>query len=82
MVTFSLIGNELFAWRVKFDEKNYPTKGEGNYPISSFNTFNEAMFSIFVYLANDGWTGILFDHKRATSWLMAAPFCLSVLIIG
>lgn len=82
MVTFSLLGMELFAWKVKFNEDNFPTQGKGAYPGSTFNTFNEAMFSVFIILANDGWTTILFDHYRATSWYTAVPYFLSVLVIG
>jgi voltage-dependent calcium channel L type alpha-1D len=89
LVTYSLIGQELFAWRVKFDMNNIPIKEplenkdlEGDFPLANFNTFNEALFSVFIVLANDEWVNIMADHYRAESGIASVPFFMSLLFLG
>ena len=37
---------------------------KGQVPNSTFNTFIDAILSVFIILMNDGWTTIFFDHAR------------------
>ena len=76
---------ELFAYRVKFDneDKVVPFDDKkGIYPDSTFNTFLEAIISVFIVLANDGWSTVYITHYRATGWLKSTIFFVSLLIIG
>jgi len=90
MFIYSLLGMELFAYKVKFDEDDWPIQGgdesigqmEGTYPDSTFNTFLEAFVTVFIVLANDGWSTIYINHYRATGWLKSTVFFVSLLIIG
>jgi hypothetical protein len=84
MFIYSLLGMELFAYRVKFDEddKVVPSSEKGIYPDSTFNTFLEAIISVFIVLANDGWSTVYITHYRATGWLKSTIFFVSLLIIG
>ena len=62
MFTYTLLGMELFAYRAKFNDKNVlDLTSNGRYPASTFNTFYEAALSVFIVLANDGWTDIYFN---------------------
>ena len=90
---FSLVGMELFAFQVKFDDNAEPIDPAnildadgndipGNYPDSTFNTFLEAMISVFIVLANDGWSTIYINHKRATGSTKSNIFFISLLIVG
>lgn len=90
---FSLVGMELFAFQVKFDDNDEPIDPAnildadgndipGNYPDSTFNTFLEAMISVFIVLANDGWSTIYINHKRATGSTKSNIFFISLLIVG
>jgi hypothetical protein len=40
------------------------------------------MYSVFIVLANDGWTTIFFNHYRSLAGFQATPFFLSLMILG
>jgi predicted membrane protein len=69
---------------VKFDPiTNQPTHADnGRYPRSNFNTALESFLSVFIVLANDGWTKIFFDYYRATNPIGATLFFLFILFLG
>ena len=75
---------ELFAYKVKFDADNKPVSMDekGEYPASNFNTFLQAFYSVFIVLANDGWSAIYFDCYRAVSGLSSTLFFLTLLSFG
>ena len=64
---------ELFAATCSFNENDEPILNDyengigemtGRIPDANFNEFLDAMLSVFIILANDGWTNIYFDHAR------------------
>ena len=67
MFVYSLLGMELFANKVKFNEHDLPAYGDedGSYPDSTFNSFLESFVSVFITLANDGWSTIYINHYRS-----------------
>jgi len=80
---YSLLGMELFAYKVRFNEDNiFENSEDGEFPASTFNSFVEAFYSVFIVLANDGWTTIYLNHYRATDGFRASSFFLSLLVIG
>jgi hypothetical protein len=82
IIMFTLLGMELFAFRVRFDKEDRFDPDGKYYPDSTFNTFAEGFFSVFILLANDGWTTIYFNHYRAALGFTATPYFLSLLILG
>jgi hypothetical protein len=50
--TYMLIGMELFSHRIQTIEAS----------TSTYNTVIEAFLSVFIVLANDGWTNIYTNH--------------------
>jgi len=76
MFTFSMLGMELFANKLRFgfDDKAVPYFGDYSndpkvsrnysYPPSNFDNFPNAFISVFIVLTNDGWTPIYWDHYR------------------
>ena len=70
LFTYSLIGLELFASRLE------------SLVASRFDTFLQAFLSVFIVLANDGWTRIFIDHYRATNSILACAYFLSLIVIG
>ena len=82
--TYTLLGMEIFAYRVKFDSSNRPISDdqEGEYPKFNFNGILNAFISVFIVLANDGWTNIYYDHYRATEPVSTTIFFLSLLVVG
>lgn len=76
MFIYALVGMELFAFKVMFDqngaplsekqiEEDYNEQMMGVYPDSTFNTFSEAILSVFIVLLNDGWSTIYIEHEQA-----------------
>lgn len=54
----------------------------GTSPPSNFDNFLHGITSVFIVLANDGWTVIFFDHYRAVGKVLPTFYFLSLLIIG
>ena len=60
---------------------------QGRIPDSDFNSFIDAVLSVFIVLANDGWSTIYFDHARAfradgKSTALPTIFFIMLIIIG
>lgn len=79
---YTLLGMELFAFKVRFDDNGNPTDDGGSAPSSNFDDFLEAFTSVFIVLANDGWSTIYFEHYRACGGLISSLFFISLLLIG
>jgi hypothetical protein len=74
----------IFSWKVRFNPKTNATdlSENGEYPDSTFNTFLEAFISVFIVLANDGWTKIYINHYRAVDPIASSIFFITLVIIG
>lgn len=83
LFTFMLLGLEVYAYRVKFNLDNkLDLSDEGIYPRSNFNTPINALLSVFIVLANDGWSEIYSTHARATDFISSTFFFIVILILG
>ena len=51
-------------------------------PDQNFDNFFNATVSVFILIANDGWTPIYFDHYRAVGGVLATAYFLGTVIIG
>lgn len=80
---YTLLGRELFAYNVYFDENgNYtsnPAKGES--PRNNFNSFVDAIITIFIVLTGEQWNKIMYDSYRYEKYT-ALAFFLSLIMIG
>ncbi len=77
---YLLIGQELYSYKLPpVTDENLLT----DFHQSSFNSFLESFLSVFIVLANDGWTRLYIAHYRATdSSITSTIFFFSLLIIG
>ena len=91
MFTYTIFGLEMFAYTLSFDENNVPVEDPyrngpdnviGTPPNENFNTFLDATLSVFIVLANDGWSTIYFNHYRVLGPVAPTLFFVSLLIIG
>ena len=94
--SFAILGMELFAATLSFDKDGVPLIDDysnglenmiGTKPDSTFNTFLDATISVFIVLANDGWSTIYFDHARVfrhkgQSIALPTIYFISLIIIG
>jgi len=83
--TSCLLGREIFSYKVAFDSKDKPVpwNSEGKiFPDSTFNTFLDSFLSVFIVLANDGWSSIYIDHYRAVNSLAATLYFFVLLMLG
>ena len=90
MFIYSLLGMEMFAYRIKFNGRNkdyplnpieVPDTNTGWYPRSNFNTFLNAMVTVFGILIGENWNSTMYDHLRAGS-RTAYVFFISLFIFG
>lgn len=71
MFIFTLLGMELFAYRIKYDneDKEKPIDSddvsEGFYPRASFNTFGLGFTTIFIVFIGEDWNSVMYDHYRS-----------------
>jgi voltage-dependent calcium channel L type alpha-1D len=61
---FALLGMNMFAFKVAFNENDELDLENGTPPDSNFNTFLNAFTTVFIVLTADGWSGIYFQHYR------------------
>jgi voltage-dependent calcium channel L type alpha-1D len=67
---YTILGMQLFAYEVSFDDSNVPIENafadpsniKGTQPWWNFDNFLDSSLSVFIVLANDGWTSIYFDY--------------------
>jgi len=90
---FAILGMELFAQRLRFnfaDEQvpyfqapgNETTSDIWSVPDSNFDSFFNATLSVFIVLANDGWTVIYFDHYRVVGVATSTLFFCGLVLFG
>ena len=73
---------EIYGYKVKINEDDEVDLANGTSPSSNFDYFLEALASIFIVLANDGWTVIFFNHYRAVNAALSICFFVVLLLIG
>jgi voltage-dependent calcium channel L type alpha-1D len=77
---YSLLGMELFAYRVKFDENDVVDEN-GQSPRTNFDEFQYAIITIFIVLIGEDWNNVMYAYVRATNSL-AIAFFMSLMILG
>ena len=75
MFIFTLLGMELFAYRVKYDDDGNPiadpetSDKSGEYPRASFNDFRLGFTTIFIVFIGEDWNSVMYDHTRSQGTL-------------
>lgn len=92
MFTYIILGMEIFSSTLRFNQKNelIPFFGPGGDDVSinfskpdgNYNTFLNANISVFIMLANDGWTPLFFNHYRANNGAAATLYFLTLIVLG
>ena len=68
MFTYTLLGMELFSYKVQFDDDNNVVTTGGEYARANFNYFLKGMTTIFIVLIGEDWPSVMHDHLRATKF--------------
>lgn len=79
---YTLLGMELFAYQLKFNDTHEYDPINGVSPRRNFDTFINSFISIFIILTNDGWAQIFYDCYRSTTPSAAIIFFLTFILIG
>ena len=58
---------EFFAFNGKFNSLGEVDNTNGVYPDSNFNSFLDAITTVFIVLTNDGWSNIYFNYYRGVN---------------
>lgn len=72
---YSLLGLELFAYKVKNDQTGMPPK-------HNFNNFLNSFLTVFVTLTGDDWNLKMLDFYVGYSPALSVIFFTTLLIIG
>ena len=79
---YTLLGRELFAYNVKFDEENKISReDDAKSPRENFDTFPNAIITIFIVLTGEQWNQIWYDSYQYQKYISIA-FFLSLIMIG
>jgi voltage-dependent calcium channel L type alpha-1D len=83
MFIYTLLGMELYAYRVIFNNENLDSVASepGEYPRANFNTFLSGFTTIFMVLIGDDWNTTMYEHVRAKGY-GAIFFFISLYIFG
>ena len=82
---YALIGMQLFANRLHFDEsgahiaKTDPMYDKSEVPRSNFDDFFSSSITVFQVLTGENWNEVMYDCWKATSWI--APLYFITLIV-
>ncbi len=79
---YTLIGLELFSQKVKFNDDDEVDLKNGTAPEMNFDSFLSSLYSVFIVLANDGWTIVYFDYYRGYDPILATVYMISLILIG
>ena len=90
--TYSIMGMELFGYKLRVDYDNNPinyfkydrenASEKFGVPSCNFDTLYNAFISVYIVLANDGWTTIYFDCYRMVGGVTSTVFFISLFILG
>ena len=79
---YTLLGRELFAYKVTFDESGrFSESDDAKSPRNNFDTFFNALITIFIVLTGEQWNRIMYDAYLFNKFL-ALAFFISLIIIG
>jgi hypothetical protein len=79
---YTLLGRELFAYKIKFDENGkFSTSSKAESPRNNFDSFVNAIITIFIVLTGETWNLIMYDAYRYEKYT-ALFFFISLIIIG
>ena len=90
---YAIMGMEFFANKIRFNFENQKVKyfapidphtmsKVSSIPDSNFDNFINAFLSVFIVLANDGWSTIYFNHYRVLGAVSSTFFFVSLVLIG
>ena len=87
---YAIVGMELFANTLRFDRNNKSVPyfaldavnvATISIPEQNFDTFDQAMLSVFSVFGHGGWTTIYFDCYRVVGQ-HASLFFISLIVLG
>lgn len=71
VITFALVGQQLFAYRARFKEpesyeiaENSQEKRDGVSPRTNFDTFYNAVIGVILFIYNEEWHMTMYDYYR------------------
>jgi hypothetical protein len=81
MFTYTLLGMEIFAYKVKFSEDNLVDLENGISPRANFDSFLMAFTTVFIVLTGEDWNIVMYNNVRAVG-SYTIVFFLSLVIFG
>ena len=80
--TYTLLGRELFAHKVLFDSNGKVDLVNGTSSLPNFDTFLNGITTVFIVIANDGWTSVFTNCYLAVGPYSSTLYFYSLAVIG
>lgn len=82
----ALLGMEFYAYRIRVDHDGNPIKSvnqESFAPDQNFDTFLQALITVFCLLVNEDWHIILYQYRRTSdNEILVTAYITVVVVIG
>lgn len=82
MFVFSILGMEIFAYKVRFNSANQVDLANGTPYNQNFDSFLWSMTTVFVLFTGDSWSYIWFSLYRSLDSARSSIFVFAIMIIG
>ena len=89
---YAILGMEMLSYKLRvtrydtpvpyFTTNNPDVSEKYSIPDSNFDSFINAVISVFIVLANDGWTTIYFNYYRTAGPILSSLFFVSLVVLG
>ena len=78
----SLLGMQMFAGKLKFDDESKYDLENGKSPRLNFDNLWNSFLTIFCILIGEDWNQIMYDGQRSTNKLMASVYFIVLVCLG
>ena len=82
VLIYAILGMELFAEKVKFNDTDQVDLVEGVSMDTNFDNFHWSVTTVFVLLTEYNWCHIFYQHYRAVGGVQATLYFISLFIVG
>lgn len=81
MFTYTLLGMEMFAYKVKLDDDGQCDMVNGTWPRANFNNFLFGITTVFIVIIGEDWNNVMVMYWKCTN-LSSVLYFVSLLILG
>jgi hypothetical protein len=81
MYITSLLGMQMFAGKLKYDENGFPDEN-GESPRLNFDNLWTTFLTVFTVLIGDNWNEVMYNCMRSTNMVLGFVYFLALIAFG